>query len=147
LADIVFDVGPIVIAIITIAVTFNAIMVYNKIIENNSDKFLELASKYEQCIDKRHSVKDIASQVLNWYDRSVGFCGSILDKDLSRDPQLSSCKLLIEEIKDDPVIKELYSIRISRGLAFMFLTLFLIAYVLSKYLAASLQQKLLNNTT
>jgi hypothetical protein len=141
LADTVFNVGPIVIAIITIAAISNSTAVYNKIIENNLDKFLELAAKYEQCIYEKHSVKDIASQVLNLYDRSIGLCGSTLGKDLSRDPQLSSCKPLIEEIRDDPVIKELYSIRISRGLAFMFFVLFLISYLLSKYLAASSQAK------
>jgi hypothetical protein len=131
-----------VITIITIAAIFNSTIVYNKIIENNSDKFLELAAKYEQCIYEKHSVKDIASQVLNLYDRILGPYGSTLGKDLSRDPQLSSYKPLIEEIKDDPVIKELYSIRISRGLAFMFLTLFLIVYVLSKHLEVSLQIKI-----
>jgi hypothetical protein len=50
LADTVFNVGPIVIAIITIAAISNSTAVYNKIIENNLDKFLELAAKYEQCI-------------------------------------------------------------------------------------------------
>jgi hypothetical protein len=142
LADIVYDAGAIAIVIITMAAISNSTVVYNKIIENNSDKFLELAAKYEQCIYEKHSVKDIASQVLNLYDRILGLYGSILSRDLSRDSQLSSCKLLIEEIKDDPVIKELYSIRISRGFAFMFLTLFLIVYVLSKYIVVSLQIKI-----
>jgi hypothetical protein len=142
LADIVFDVGSIVITIITIAAMFNSTVVYNKIIENNSDKFLELAAKYEQCIYEKHSVKDIASQVLNLYDSSLGLYGFPPGSGLSRDPWISSCKLLIEEIKDDPVIKELYSIRISKELASIFLTLFLIAYVLSKHIVVSLQIKI-----
>jgi hypothetical protein len=142
LADIVYDTGTIAIVIITIAAIFNSTVVYNKIIENNSDKFLELAAKYEQCIYEKHSVKDIASQVLNLYDSSLGLYGSPLGSGLSRDPRISSCKLLIEEIKDDPVIKELYSIRISKELAFIFLALLLISYILSKHIVISLQIKI-----
>ena len=146
LADIVFDAGAIAIVIITIAVMFNAVMVYNKIIENNSDKFLELASKYEQCIDKRHSVKDIASQVLNWYDHAFGLSSFISGIDVSKDPRVSSCKPLLEEIKEDPVIKELYNIKISRKLALVFWILFLISYISSNRIAAISQAKLQKNT-
>jgi hypothetical protein len=146
LVELLFKAVPIIVAIITIATVFNAVIVSNKIVENNAEKFLGLANKYEQCIYEKNSVRDIASQLLDWYDRAFGLSSFISGIDVSKDPRVSSCKPLLEEIKEDPVIKELYNIKISRKLALVFWILFLISYISSNRIAAISQAKLQNNT-
>jgi hypothetical protein len=135
LATLLFKIGPAIIIIVTVITSVNTVNVFNKIVEENAIRIQELAAKYEQCIYETESMEILVSQLLDWYEYASKLYGSVPETQLLRNPLTYLCEPLLEEIKDDPIIKELYKMRSSRIYAIETLAFFLFLYAVIVFIA------------